>query len=49
MYMVAACEDLKFGDAFLDKPLSVEINIDTIFSNKIHSEQALEPVLQKSP
>lgn len=49
MCMVAACEDLKFGDAFLDKPLSVEINIDTIFSSKIHSEQALNQFYKSLP
>lgn len=35
------CEDLKFGDDFLDKPITTDLNIDTIFSHKLYAEQFL--------
>lgn len=28
------CEDLKFGDNFLEKPNSDDVSIDTVFSSK---------------
>ena len=28
------CEDLKFGEKFLDKPISNEQNIDSVFNKK---------------
>lgn len=44
-----ACEDFKFGEAFLDKPLSTEINIDTVFSRKVYAEQALTEIYRSLP
>jgi hypothetical protein len=35
------CEDLKFGEKFLDKPISNEQNIDSVFNKKVYAEQAL--------
>ena len=49
MVCLTACEDLKFGNAFLEKPLSDEVNIDTVFSNKIHAQQALNQVYRSLP
>lgn len=44
-----SCEDLKFGDAFLEKAQSQEINLDSIFSKKIYAEQALSQVYKSLP
>lgn len=35
------CEDLKFGNNFLEKPVSDEVSIDTVFSSKRYADQAL--------
>ena len=35
------CEDLKFGDNFLEKPNSDDVSIDTVFSSKKYADQAL--------
>lgn len=43
------CEDLKFGNAFLDKPLSTDITLDTVFSSKKYAEQALAEVYHSLP
>ncbi|MEA4935268.1 MAG: RagB/SusD family nutrient uptake outer membrane protein [Paludibacter sp.] len=43
------CEDVKFGDAFLEKAQSEEINLDTVFSKKIYAEQALSQVYMSLP
>lgn len=45
----SACEDLKFGEAFLEKPLSNELNIDSVFHKKIYAEQALAEVYHSLP
>lgn len=29
-----ACEDFKFGNDFLDKPITTDITIDTVFNHK---------------
>ena len=34
------CEDLKFGDNFLEKPNSDDVSIDTVFSSKKYADQA---------
>ena len=36
--VLAGCEDIKFGEKFLDKPLSNELNIDSVFNKKIYAE-----------
>ena len=38
---LVSCEDIKFGNAFLEKPTSNTITIDTVFSSKHYSEQVL--------
>ena len=39
-----ACEDFKFGNAFLDKPFTTDITIDTVYAHKVYAEQALAEV-----
>lgn len=36
-----SCEDLRFGDAFLEKAAGNEDNLDSLFANKDNAEQAL--------
>ncbi len=43
------CEDLKFGNAFLDKPISTDVTIDTVFSSKKYADQALAEVYHSLP
>lgn len=38
------CEDLKFGENFLDKPLGTTVTLDTVYSNRKFAEQALNNV-----
>jgi hypothetical protein len=44
-----SCEDIRFGDAFLEKAQSEEINLDTVFSRKLYAEQALSQVYTSLP
>ena len=30
-----ACEDFKFGNAFLDKPFTTDITIDTVYAHTV--------------
>ena len=39
--IITACEDLKFGNNFLEKPNSDDVSIDTVFSSKKYADQAL--------
>ena len=39
--IIAGCEDFKFGNAFLEKPMGDDVNIDTVFSNKKYADKAL--------
>ncbi len=39
--MATGCEDLKFGDNFLEKPNSDEVSIDTVFASKKYADQAM--------
>lgn len=32
--LFSACEDLKFGESFLEKPVSNELNIDSVFNKR---------------
>ena len=41
---VSACEDFKFGNDFLDKPITTDVTIDTVFSRKVYAEQALAEI-----
>lgn len=43
------CEDLKFGNSFLDKPLSTDITLDTVFTSKKYADQALAEVYHSLP
>ena len=43
------CEALKFGEKFLDKPISNEQNIDSVFNKKVYAEQALAETYHSLP
>lgn len=47
--MASGCEDLKFGDSFLEKPMSDEMSIDSVFSQKKYADQALNQVYKSLP
>lgn len=47
--VVQGCDDLKFGNAFLEKPLSDEMNIDSVFGSKLYAEQHLAQVYHSLP
>lgn len=46
---LCSCEDFKFGDKFLEKPLSTDLTIDTVFSRKVYAEEALNEVYHSLP
>lgn len=39
--LLISCQDLKFGDAFLEKPPAGDLNIDDIYSNAQYARRAL--------
>lgn len=45
----ASCEDVRFGDAFLEKPAGSDDNIDLVFSCKEYAEQALVAAYKTLP
>lgn len=45
----ASCDDFQFGNAFLEKPISDELNIDTVFSQKKYAEQQLTQAYHSLP
>lgn len=47
--IIAGCEDFKFGNAFLEKPMGDDVNIDTVFSNKKYADQALNQAYRSLP
>ncbi|WP_448778038.1 RagB/SusD family nutrient uptake outer membrane protein [Bacteroides congonensis] len=47
--MFAGCEDFKLGNAFLEKPMSDDVNIDTVFAYKKYADQALNQVYRTLP
>lgn len=47
--MLQGCEDVKFGNAFLEKPISTEMNLDSVYSRKVYAEQALAQVYHTLP
>ena len=47
--VIAGCEDFKFGNAFLEKPISDDVNIDTVFGNKKYADQVLNQVYRSLP
>ena len=44
-----SCEDFRFGDAFLEKPLTTDVNIDTIFNHRKYAEQMLNEAYHSLP
>ncbi len=46
---LASCEDFKLGNDFLEKPLSDEMNIDSVFAKKVYSEQQLAQAYHSLP
>lgn len=49
MSMTMSCEDLAFGDKFLQKPPSSDVTIDTIFSTAEYARRVLWRSYQKLP
>lgn len=47
--LLVGCDDLKFGNDFLEKPLSNEMNIDSVYAKKVYAEQALNQVYHSLP
>lgn len=47
--MAVGCEDLKFGNNFLEKPVSDEVSIDTVFSQKRYADEALNQFYKSLP
>lgn len=47
--LTIGCEDLKFGTNFLEKPVSDEVSIDTVFSQKRYADQALNQFYKSLP
>ncbi len=46
---ITGCEDFKFGNAFLEKPISDDINIDTVFAHKKYADQLLNQIYRTLP
>lgn len=44
-----ACEDFKFGNDFLDKPITTDITIDTVFNHKKYADQILAQAYHSLP
>lgn len=49
LLLLTGCDDFKFGNNFLEKPLSNEMNIDSVYSRKVYAEQALAQVYHSMP
>lgn len=47
--LCASCEDFKVGEAFLEKPVTTDVNIDTVFSHRIYAEQILNEAYHSLP
>ena len=47
--LAIGCEDLKFGTNFLEKPMSDEVSIDTVFSQKRYADQAMNQFYKSLP
>lgn len=48
-FCAVSCEDFKLGNDFLDKPISTDINVDTIFAHKKYADQVLAEVYLSMP
>lgn len=44
-----SCDDIKFGENLLEKPLTTDMNIDGVYSHKIYAEQALAQAYHTLP
>ena len=47
--LLTACDDFDFGNKFLEKPLSDEMNLDSVFSKKMYAEQHLAQAYHSLP
>lgn len=47
--IMISCADVQFGNDFLEKPASTDLNIDTVFSKAYYSEQLLAQVYRSLP
>lgn len=47
--VATGCDDFKFGNAFLEKPVSDEMNMDSVFSKKVYAEQQLTQAYKSLP
>lgn len=45
----SSCEDFKFGDNFLEKPLTTDVTIDSVFAHRKYAEQVLTEVYHSLP
>lgn len=43
------CEDLRFGNGFLEQPAYADMNIDSVFSQKIYADQLLTQIYHTLP
>lgn len=49
LFVTMACEDLAFGDKFLQKPPSTDVTIDTVFSTAEYARRVLSYSYQYLP
>ena len=47
--LFTGCDDFKFGNDFLEKPLGEGMNIDSVYAKKVYAEQALAQVYHSLP
>lgn len=47
--LLTGCEDFKFGNAFLEKPMGDDVNIDILFAHKKYADQLLNQVYRTLP
>ena len=49
MGLMTGCDDFSFWNSFLEKPISDEQNIDSVFGKKVYAEQQLAQVYHSLP
>lgn len=49
LVLITSCEDFKFGSAFLDKPITTDNTIDTVFNHRKYAEQVLIEAYHSMP
>lgn len=49
MGLTTSCDDFKLWNNFLEKPISDEMNIDSVFGKKVYAEQQLAQVYHSLP